>query len=260
MRFPLAFTACGDAGLFTSAPASISAFTTAAWPCKRRRAELSFISSQNLVHVLPGLQAGPDRGHVAVLCRPVQRFSDPVLLPILTKCALIFASNDRTPSALHTVVVVRLVHLRQAERIRHIELWEYLRCEHVGQLHGECLEDGNTTAPQKRHHIALVFDPSSSSARPRRGRLPRASSPVSQRLRVLSPLLSRGYSCSWSREGDLCASPACPSLQVRPRNERCGPLEPRKRMHCINDFTSHHFCQLLHLRIKYVIHDSRMTV
>ena len=66
-----------------------------------------FICSQNLVHVLPGLQAGPDRGHVAVLAAQYNG-SVTSLFPILTKCASIFASIDRTPSALHTASLYAL--------------------------------------------------------------------------------------------------------------------------------------------------------
>ena len=67
---------------------------------------------------IPGLQAGPDRGHVAVLCRPVQRFSDRVLLPNLNKVCLDLRLHRPNAVRAPHRVVVRLVHLRQAERIR----------------------------------------------------------------------------------------------------------------------------------------------
>ena len=230
MRFPLAFTAGGDAGLFTSAPASISAFTNAAWPWKAATCRAVLLSSvRTLFTSTPDSSRALTAGTLP--CSAAQKSGSVIqVFPILTKCALIFASIDRTPSTLHTVSLYALftcakrsvssrrawavspLRTRRAASRRVPRGWKYHRAAE--------------TSPHRTR-----IRPSSSSARPRRGRLPRASSPVSQRLRVLSPLLSRGYSCSWSREGDLCASPACPSLQVRPRNERCGPLEPRKRMH-----------------------------
>ena len=159
MRFPLASTAGGDAGLFTSAPASISAFTNAAWPRTAATCRAVLLSS-----VITLFTSTPDSSRALTAgtlpCSAAQKSGSVIqFFPILTKCALIFAFIDRTPSTLHTVSLYALFTCAKRSVSVHIELGQYLRCEHVGQLHGECLEDGNTTAPQKRHHIALVFVP-----------------------------------------------------------------------------------------------------
>jgi hypothetical protein len=60
---------------------------------------------------------------------------------------LIFTSIDRTPSALHTAALYALFTCAKLSVSVHLELWEYLRGEHVRQLHGDDLEDGDHATP-----------------------------------------------------------------------------------------------------------------
>ena len=105
------------------------------------------VESDDLFTSTPDSRQGPDRGQVAVLCRPVQRVRGQIFTPIISPCALIFALNDRTPSALHTAALYALFTCAKRSVSFMSSFGSISRCEHVGQLHGDGLEDGNPTAP-----------------------------------------------------------------------------------------------------------------
>ena len=77
--------------------------------------------------------------------------------PILTRCALIFASIDRTPSALHTAALYALFTCAKLSVSVHVELWEYLRGMNTSGSFTAMASRMEITAPQVRHGIGLCL-------------------------------------------------------------------------------------------------------